>query len=169
MNFQKGTLKETNEITIMYLSMLYCLFITHLQAFLYLSWTHVLNDLFSNRVFIIKYVVIRFMQVLRQVPKYLLTETDCREWRTWLDSTKWLDRTSFFRVFFFSCQLYFFPHSFSSSYFLPLFHCPISILMLPWASVWESTRAWVPHFLQPYWMELVLFGHQYSCVVTCLL
>ena len=36
--------------------------------------------------------------------------TDCREWRTWLDSTKWLDRT------FFSCPLHFFPQSFSSSY-----------------------------------------------------
>ena len=27
---------------------------------------------------------------------------------------------------FSSCRLYFFPHSFSSSYFLPLFHCLIS-------------------------------------------
>ena len=25
-------------------------------------------------------------------------ETDCREWLTWLDMTKWQDRTSFFRV-----------------------------------------------------------------------
>ena len=42
-------------------------------------------------------------------------ETDCREWRTWLD---------------------FFPQSFSSFYFLPLFHCHISILLFPCASVW---------------------------------
>ena len=48
--------------------------------------------------------------------------------------------------FFFSCPLYGFPQSFSSSYFLPLFHCLISILLFPCASVWENTRAWVPHF-----------------------
>ena len=35
---------------------------------------------------------------------------------------------------FFSCPLYFFPHSFSSSYFLPLFHCLITILLFPCAS-----------------------------------
>ena len=56
------------------------------------------------------------------------------------DSTKWLDRTSSF-----SCPLYFFPHSFSFSYFLPLFHCLILILLFPCASVWENTRASVPH------------------------
>ena len=49
--------------------------------------------------------------------------------------------------FVFSCPLYFFPHSFSSSYFLPLFHCLISILLTPCASVRENTRAWVPYFL----------------------
>ena len=68
-------------------------------------------------------------------------ETDCREWRTWL----------FYMVtgqdFFLSCPRYFFPHLFSSSYLLPLFHCLISILLFPCAGVWENTRAWVPHFL----------------------
>ena len=43
--------------------------------------------------------------------------------------------------FFFSCQLYFFSLSFSSSYFLPLFHCLIPILLFPDASVWENTGA----------------------------
>ena len=33
--------------------------------------------------------------------------------------------------FLFLCPLYFFPHSFSSSYFLPLFHCLISISLFP--------------------------------------
>ena len=37
--------------------------------------------------------------------------------------------------FFFSCQLYFFTHSLSSSYLLPLFHCLISILLFFFASV----------------------------------
>ena len=35
---------------------------------------------------------------------YLVKQTDCREWRTWLDSTEWLDRTSFFRV---SCTFFY--------------------------------------------------------------
>ena len=35
--------------------------------------------------------------------------------------------------------------------------------------VFGKTRAWVPHFLLPYWMKLPLFGYQYSFVVTCLL
>ena len=50
---------------------------------------------------------------------------------------------------FFSCPLYFFPHSFSSSYFLPLFHCLISILLFPCANDGNitNTRAWVSHFL----------------------
>ena len=42
---------------------------------------------------------------------------------------------------FFSYPLYFFPHSFSSSYFLPLFRCLISTLLFPCASVWENTLA----------------------------
>ena len=63
-----------------------------------------------------------------------------RYWLSWVTGLTGQD-------FFFSCQLYFFPHSFSSSYFLPLFHCLISILLFPFASVWENTRAWVPHFL----------------------
>ena len=73
-------------------------------------------------------------------------ERDCREWRTWrLYKVTGQD-------FFFSCPLYFFPHSFSSSYFLPLFHCLISILLFPCASVWENTRVWVPHFLSSDWI-----------------
>ena len=68
-------------------------------------------------------------------------ETDCREWRTWrLYMVTGQD-------FFLSCPRYFFPHLFSSSYLLPLFHCLISILLFPCAGVWENTRAWVPHFL----------------------
>ena len=78
------------------------------------------------------------------------------------DKATWQD-------FVFSGPLYFFPHSFSSSYFLPLFHYLISILLFPGAGVWENTRAWVPHFLLPHWMELAVFGHRYSFVVTCLL
>ena len=59
-------------------------------------------------------------------------ETDCREWWTWrLYKVTGQD-------FFFSCPLYFFPHSFSSSYSLPLFHCVISILLFPCESVWEK-------------------------------
>ena len=110
------------------------------------------------------------MDTIRRVESYMSFiqleedfETDCREWRTWrLYKVTGQD-------LFFSCPLYFFPHSFSSSYFLPLFHCLISILLFPCTSVWENTLAWVPNFLLPYWMELVLFGHQYSFVVTCLL
>ena len=30
--------------------------------------------------------------------------------------------------------------------------CLISFLLFPCKSVWENTRAWVPNFLQPYWM-----------------
>ena len=43
--------------------------------------------------------------------------------------------------FFLSCPRYFFPHLFSASYLLPLFHCLISILLFPCAGVWENTRA----------------------------
>ena len=68
-------------------------------------------------------------------------ETDCREWRTWrLYKVTGQD-------FFLSCPRCFFPHLFSCSYFLPLFHCLISILLFPCGGAWEDTRAWVPHFL----------------------
>ena len=53
---------------------------------------------------------------------------------------KWQDRTVF------SSLLYLFKQSFCSSYFLPLFHYLITILLFPCASVWENTRAWVPIF-----------------------
>ena len=88
----------------------------------------------------------------------ILNETDCREWRSWR-----LYKVTFFRVRCTSFHI----HSPLLTFFL--FHCLISILLFPCASVWENTRAWVPHFLYSYWMELVLFWHQYSFVVTCLL
>ena len=66
-----------------------------------------------------------------------------RDWLSWVTEVTGLDRVTG-QDFFFSCQLYFFLHSFSSSYFLPLFHCLISILLFPRASGWENTAAWVP-------------------------
>ena len=45
---------------------------------------------------------------------------------------------------FVSYLLYFFPHSFCSFYYLPLFYCLISILLFPCVSVRENTRALVP-------------------------
>ena len=51
------------------------------------------------------------------------------------------------RDFFFSCPSYFFPYSRFSSYLLRLFRYLISFLLFSCASVWENTRAWVPHFL----------------------
>ena len=69
--------------------------------------------------------------------------SDCH-WLTWLDTTKWLESG---QDFFFSCLLYyFFPYSFSSSYFLPLFHCLISILLFPCASVWENSSSMLHEF-----------------------
>ena len=51
------------------------------------------------------------------------------------------------RDFFISCLLCFFPYSRLFSYRLRQFLCLISFLLFPCASVWENTRAWVPHFL----------------------
>ena len=48
-----------------------------------------------------------------------------------------------FRDFFSSYLLFFFPYSLFSSYLPPLFLYLISLLMIPCASVWENTRAWV--------------------------
>ena len=53
---------------------------------------------------------------------------------------------------FFRARFAFFPYSRLSSYLFRLFLYLISFLLFPCASVWENTRAWVPHFLQPYWM-----------------
>ena len=50
-------------------------------------------------------------------------------------------------ISFFSCLLCFFPYSRLSSYILRLFLYLISFLLFPCSSVWENTRAWVPHFL----------------------
>ena len=48
----------------------------------------------------------------------------------------------------FSCpRLFFFPHNYSSSYFLPLLRCLISFLLFSWASVLKNTLEWVPNFL----------------------
>ena len=47
-----------------------------------------------------------------------------------------------------------FPYLRLSSFRLRLSHGLISFLLFPWASVWENTRAWVPRFLNPYWMVL---------------
>ena len=47
----------------------------------------------------------------------------------------------------FSCPLCFFPWSRLSSYLLRLFLYLISFLLFLCSSIWENTRAWVPHFL----------------------
>ena len=81
---------------------------------------------------------------------------DCREWLTWLDTTKWLDRT-FLRVRFISFQIH--------NPFLTIFLCFIVLFRLfqsccsvfTCASVWENTRVWVPHSPKPSRMELALF------------
>ena len=59
---------------------------------------------------------------------------------------------------FFSCLLYFVPYSRLSSYRFRLFLHLILFLLLFCLSVWENTRAWVPHFLQPYWMVPSFFA-----------
>ena len=79
-----------------------------------------------------------------------------RDWLSWVTDVTTLQ--SDWTGLLFSCRRYFFPHLFSSSYFLPLFHCLIFILLIPCGGVSKNTRAWVPHFLLPYWMELALFG-----------
>ena len=61
------------------------------------------------------------------------------------DCTRQSDRTG---LLFFRVRCTFSIRSFSSSYFLPLFHCLIFNLLFPCASVWENTRALVPHFPQ---------------------
>ena len=66
-------------------------------------------------------------------------------WLSWVTDVTTLQ--SDWTGLLFLCRRYFFPHLFYSSYFLPLFHCLISILPFPCAGVWENTRAWVPHFL----------------------
>ena len=69
--------------------------------------------------------------------------TDCRDILAVSDGRGWAaglsGRDKVTGVdFYFLCPLYFFPHSFSSSYFLPLFHCLISSLLFPCSSVWEN-------------------------------
>ena len=49
--------------------------------------------------------------------------------------------------------------TFSACLFL-LFLCFISFLLFPCASVGDNTRAWVPHYLLPYWMEHTLFARR---------
>ena len=48
---------------------------------------------------------------------------------------------------FFRARFAFFPYSRLSSCLLSLFLYLISFLLFPCASVWENTRAWLPHFL----------------------
>ena len=68
----------------------------------------------------------------------------------------WLGSDKPSGLIFLSYPLYFFPYSRLSFYFL-LFLCIISFLLVPRASVWENTRAWVPHFLWPYWIGSCFF------------
>ena len=90
-------------------------------------------------------------------------ETDCREWRTWLDSTKWLDRAFFFvsAVLLSTIILLFLL---SSAVSLSYFN-----LAVPMRKCLGKHSCMSCQFSMPYWMELALFGHHYSFVVTCLL
>ena len=55
-------------------------------------------------------------------------------------------------------------HTDDSSYLLLLSLCLISFLLFSCTSVWKNTRAWDPHFLQPYWMVLAFFRQcNYKC------
>ena len=64
--------------------------------------------------------------------------------------------------FFLSCPLYFFPCSHLSYYSLRMFLYFISLLLFPFASVWENIRAWVLHFLLLYWMVPSFFARRHS-------
>ena len=67
---------------------------------------------------------------------------------------------------FLSCPFFFFLYSRLSSYLLRMFRCLLSFLLFPCASDFENTRAWVPHFLKPYWMVLVFFRQcNYKCTI----
>ena len=71
------------------------------------------------------------------------SKTDCR---VRLRRIEWLDRTYFFcsaLLISTFILLFLLSSSVSLSYFNPAVPCP---------SVWENTRAWVPHFLYPYWI-----------------
>ena len=69
---------------------------------------------------------------------YRWTETDCRD--SWVADVRSLQGD--WTVLLFSCPLYFFP-LYSTR---PVFHCLISILLFPYAGVWENTRAWQHEF-----------------------
>ena len=84
------------------------------------------------------------MTTLTTTPIISVILTERRQFRRG-DGLSWVTDVTGHDLFF-SCPLYFVPHSFSSSYFLPPFHWLISILLLPCASVWENTRACVSHF-----------------------
>ena len=62
----------------------------------------------------------------------ITSDLGCHECRTWQSDWTGL---------IFLSPLYFFPQLFSSFYFLPLFHCLISILLFECACVLENTRA----------------------------
>ena len=72
--------------------------------------------------------------------------TDCREWLAWQDELKWLLTFRLTGLFHAHCAS-FHIHSFLLYFFPFIFNCLISILLFPWASVRENTRAWVPSFL----------------------
>ena len=61
-------------------------------------------------------------------------------------------------VFWLSCNR---PYGFST-YILHLFLYLISFLLFRSASVWKNTRAWVPHFLKPYWMVPYFFAKRHD-------
>ena len=75
------------------------------------------------------------------------------------------------RDLFLSCPLYFFPCTNVSpiTFFVCLFNCLISFLLFPCASVWVTTRAWVPiSYGHIYWMVLHFFSLWYEGNLTCL-
>ena len=64
---------------------------------------------------------------------------------------------------FVSCPLYFVPYSLTL-FLLSSSVSLISFLLSKCANVWENPLAWVPHFLQPYWMVLAFFRQcNYKC------
>ena len=79
------------------------------------------------------------------------------------DSTKWLDRTSFF-VSAVLLSTFILLFLLSSSVLLSYFYLAVPMLGCLGKHSWMSSP-----FPIAYWMELPLFRHQYSFVVTCLL
>ena len=74
------------------------------------------------------------------------------------DGRDWTVRKTGLRFFVPAVLL---SYSLSSSDLIPPVLCLISILVFPRGIVHENTLANVPHFQQPYWMELALFALRY--------